>query len=126
MAVDLSAVGSIAPKDIAVRFAFGAGISIVAGLVGLAWGAGAGGLLLAFPAILPASLTLIEKKEGMEHARDDDSGATLGALALVGFAVCGWQLMTGAGAPAALVAATGCWVLGAILLYVVSRVVKKP
>jgi uncharacterized membrane protein (GlpM family) len=125
MALDLSAVRAIAPRDMAVRFAFGAGISVVAGLVGLGWGAGAGGLLLAFPAILPASLTLIEKKEGMKHARDDDSGATLGALALIGFAVCGWQLITGAGAPAALVAATGCWVLGAILLYLVSRGVKR-
>lgn len=125
MRLDLSAARGVAVRDMAVRFAFGAGISVVAGLVGLAWGAAAGGLLLAFPAILPASLTLIEKKEGMQHARDDDAGATLGALALVGFGVCGWQLITGTGAPAALVAATAAWLVGATLLYLISRAVTR-
>jgi uncharacterized membrane protein (GlpM family) len=123
--VDLSATRDMSAKDMAVRFAFGAGISVVAGLVGLAWGPGAGGLLLAFPAILPATLTLIEKKEDMKHARDDDSGATLGALALIGFAACGWQLISRHGTLIALISATSCWVVGAITMYLISRVLSR-
>ena len=42
-----------------MRFLFGAGISLVAGLAGMAFGSKIGGVLLGFPAILPASLTLI-------------------------------------------------------------------
>jgi hypothetical protein len=54
--VDLSKLSKDRPKDLTVRFAFGAAISLVAALISLAFGATAGGMFLAFPAILPASL----------------------------------------------------------------------
>ena len=54
------------PTDYVVRFMFGAAISLLAGLIGMRFGPVVGGLCLGFPAILPASLTLIEKKEGKE------------------------------------------------------------
>jgi len=54
------------PTDYVVRFMFGAAISLLAGLIGMKFGPVVGGLCLGFPAILPASLTLIEKKEGKE------------------------------------------------------------
>lgn len=74
-------------KDYFLRFAFGAGISLVAGLIGMWFGPKVGGVMLAFPAILPASLTLIQKKEGKEAAAIDSVGASLGAAAMIAFAV---------------------------------------
>src|SRR5205823_8191537 len=80
-------VGTHRVRDYAVRFLFGAGIALVAGLIGMKFGPVVGGVLLGFPAILPASLTLIEKKEGKEQASIDSLGAILGALAMVAYAV---------------------------------------
>ncbi|MFI6737609.1 hypothetical protein ACIBI9_32190 [Nonomuraea sp. NPDC050451] len=50
-------------RGMVVRFVFGALVSVAAGLVGLRWGPVAGGAFLAFPAILAATLTLIEEEE---------------------------------------------------------------
>jgi len=69
----------------AVRFVFGGTISVVAALVGAAFTESIGGIFTAFPAILVASLTLIDKEEDREHASYDAVGATLGA---VGFIAC--------------------------------------
>jgi hypothetical protein len=74
-------------SEIAIRFAFGAGIALVAALVGAVFGPRAGGLFLAFPAVLPATLTLIERKEGTTKAWADASGGTLGAVGLAAFAL---------------------------------------
>jgi Protein of unknown function (DUF3147) len=69
------------------RFAFGAGIALVAGLVGMKFGPVIGGIFLGFPAVLPASLTLIQKDAGKEDAAIDALGASLGAVAMVAYAV---------------------------------------
>ncbi len=53
----------MAPREIGLRFVSGAITSVLAGLVGLV-DERAGGLFLAFPSILIASLTLVEQKEG--------------------------------------------------------------
>jgi hypothetical protein len=119
--VDLSKLSKIRAKDLAVRFAFGAAISLVAGLISLAFGATAGGMFLAFPAILPASLTLIEKKEGTEAAIHDLDGTILGAAALGAFAlVAGLGLRT-ASAALALPAALATWLGASLIAYVVVR-----
>ncbi|KUL25298.1 DUF3147 family protein [Actinoplanes awajinensis] len=70
-----------------VRFAFGAGVSALAGISSEVWGPKVGGLFLAFPAILLASLTLVAKDEGAHQAREDARGAALGAAGLIGFAL---------------------------------------
>ncbi|MEU4215618.1 DUF3147 family protein [Actinoplanes sp. NPDC026623] len=70
-----------------MRFVFGAGVSALAGVVSEVWGPKAGGLFLAFPAILLASLTLVAKDEGPAKAREEARGAVLGAAGLIGFAV---------------------------------------
>lgn len=70
-----------------VRFAFGAGVSALAGAISEIWGPKIGGLFLAFPAILLASLTLVAKDEGAHQAREDARGAALGATGLIGFAL---------------------------------------
>ena len=78
---------SISPKDYFVRFGFGFLISVIAAVVGETAGARVGGLFLAFPAILPATLTLVERKDGIGQALSDVRGATLGAIGMIGFAV---------------------------------------
>ncbi|MGW4965947.1 DUF3147 family protein [Nonomuraea sp. NPDC004186] len=101
-----------------VRFAFGAIVSVAAGLVGLRWGPVAGGVFLAFPAILAATLTLIEEEE---HRRDpaaqDARGAVLGATGMIAFAACVWGLATWLPAPLVLAVATVAWAVVAGLLY---------
>ncbi|WP_167530419.1 DUF3147 family protein [Microbispora hainanensis] len=74
-------------RDWVARFAFGAGVSALAGVVSVLAGPRAGGLFLAFPAILLASVTLIAKEEGVRQAVQDVGGAIFGALGLIGFAV---------------------------------------
>jgi hypothetical protein len=45
------------------------------------------GLFLAFPAILPASITLIKEVDGRAAAVDDARGAILGGFGLTAFAL---------------------------------------
>ena len=84
---DWSKLFKAKPSEIAIRFVFGAGIALVAAVVGAVFGPKAGGLFLAFPAVLPATLTLIEKKEGTTKAWADANGGVLGAVGLAAFAL---------------------------------------
>ena len=108
------------PSDYAVRFAFGAAISLAAGLIGMKFGPVVGGIFLAFPAILPASLTLIEKKDGRQEAAIDSEGAVLGAIALVAFAFVIALTVTSWGVVTALVVGLAVWLAVAIALYVMA------
>lgn len=60
---------------------------MIAGLVGLTLGERVGGILLAFPAILPATLTLIAKKQGEQRSFHDLQGTVAGAFGLVAFGI---------------------------------------
>jgi hypothetical protein len=104
-------------SDLLVRFGFGAAISAVAGVVSVLAGSEPGGILLAFPAILPATLTLIEKEESERQAEDLDVGSILGAAALASFAIVVWQYMDGGSALVVLVLATTAWLFSAVVLY---------
>lgn len=61
--IDLSDLRRTQPHEYAVRFLFGGLITMVAGLIAHHFGPSAGGLFLAFPAIFPASATLVERHE---------------------------------------------------------------
>ncbi|MGH7765174.1 MAG: DUF3147 family protein [Candidatus Dormibacteraceae bacterium] len=106
-------------KDYAARFCFGAAISLVAGLIGMRFGPHVGGIFLGFPAILPASLTLIQKKSGRTEAAIDSEGAVLGSLALLAFAGFTWLFAVNLGVPWTLVLALAVWLGIAVLLYAV-------
>jgi hypothetical protein len=60
---------------------------MIAGVVGLTLGERVGGMLLAFPAILPATLTLIAKEQGEQRSFHDLQGTVAGAFGLVAFGV---------------------------------------
>jgi len=66
--------------------------------------------MLAAPAVLPATLTIIEKKEGRGSAVTEVKGAVPGAIALIGFALVTAASMTKLPLAAALLAALGTWV----------------
>jgi hypothetical protein len=99
--VDLSTLGQTKWHDYAVRFLFGGLITTGAGIIAKKFGPGIGGLFLAFPAIFPASATLIEKHEkekkeslglngaarGRSAASIDAAGSSMGGIGLVVFAM---------------------------------------
>ena len=109
------------PGEVAVRFAFGTVIAVVAGVLGMLVGQKFGGMFLAFPAILPATLTLIEKKEDTTKAYLDMSGGVTGAIAMAGFAVTAWSLLGHVAAVVAILAGLVVWVVLALALYWVVR-----
>jgi Protein of unknown function (DUF3147) len=90
-----------------VRFALGGAVTACTGLVAQHWGPVVGGLFLAFPAIFPASATLIERHEtekkqkvGMEGrvrgrraAALDAAGAVFGGCGLACFGCVAWLLL---------------------------------
>jgi hypothetical protein len=116
-AVEPGKLRGLKPKALVARFALGAAISVVAGIVGKALGSRFGGVFLAFPSVLPASLTLLQAREGVRRADRNAIGAVLGGAGLVGFAMIG-EAAFGSLHPAVviLLAAAG-WVAGAFFLY---------
>jgi Protein of unknown function (DUF3147) len=92
-----------------LRFVLGGLVTAVAGILAKKFGPGFGGLFLAFPAILAASATLVEKHErerkqqegmqgserGRQAARADAAGAAMGSIGLMAFAACVWKLLPG-------------------------------
>jgi len=108
-----------------MRFAFGAAIAAAAGLVGMRFGPRVGGLFLAFPAVLPASLTLLEKKDGRHEADVDARGAILGSCGLVIFAVAALLALTRLG-PVAVAVAWAAWLLVSVALFLLVRAAVSP
>lgn len=97
--LDLSAVRATEWYEFAIRFALGGLATALAGAIASVCGPAVGGLFLAFPAIFPASATLIEKHErkrkerlgcpgarrGKDAAALESAGAAMGSLGLVAF-----------------------------------------
>jgi len=91
--------------EYAVRFLFGGLITALAGIIAKKFGPEIGGSFLAFLAILPASVTLIEKHEKQEKERlgltgtkraaeaasVDAAGAAIGTIGLACFALLVWK-----------------------------------
>jgi Protein of unknown function (DUF3147) len=132
--LNLSALRETHWYEYLIRFALGGAVTVVAGLIAARFGSVVGGLFLAFPAIFPASATLIEKhvrrrkekaglsgvRRGREAAALDAAGAALGSLGLAAFAVVIWLLIERSPA-LALVLATAAWLTVAVLAWTVRR-----
>ena len=113
------------PHEYVVRFMLGGLVTALAGLIARRYGPVIGGLFLAFPAILPATATLLEKherevkeqahvevgKRGRMVAGVDAGGAALGTLGLVVFALILWRGLPGHPVWEVLVGASSGWLV---------------
>jgi len=91
--------------------------TVMAGAIAHAYGPETGGLFLAFPAILPASLTLVARHGGRRQAAEEAQGAILGAVALVAFAGAAWWLAERSRPSLTLATASATWILTALSLW---------
>jgi hypothetical protein len=117
--------------EYAIRFLLGGSVTVVAGLLAKYYGPVFGGLFLAFPAIFPASATLVDKHErqkkqraGIQHttrgrqmAGVDAAGAALGSLGLATFAYLVWKLLPVWNVAAVFVAAVAAWLCVSVALW---------
>jgi hypothetical protein len=120
---NVSALRELTFSEAAQRFVLGGLVTAGAGLIAREYGPGGGGLFLAFPALLAASLTLIAKHQKERKARQglhgvirgrkaaalDALGAVMGALGLVAFAIAIQRLAIAARPAMALAGATFVW-----------------
>jgi hypothetical protein len=120
---EFAALGRTRWHEYLTRFLFGGAVTFVAGLIADKFGPVIGGLFLAFPAIFPASASLIQKHErekkkaaglegssrGRVAAGIDALGATLGALGLIAYALVVWKLLPTVAPPWILMIALCAW-----------------
>jgi hypothetical protein len=117
--------------EFAIRFVCGGLITVMAGVVAKHFGPAIGGLFLAFPAIFPASATLVEKHErakkqkagiqdtsrGRASAALDARGAALGAFGLAFFAAIVWRSMPWWNSLLVLLLAAAGWLVVSVALW---------
>jgi hypothetical protein len=118
-----------------VRFFFGGTVTVVAGLLAKHYGPVFGGLFLAFPAIFPAGVTLVEKHEtekkrrlgivdgarGRKAAALDARGASMGSLALICFALTVWKSLAYLNAAFCLLLALVLWFALSVMIWRASK-----
>jgi hypothetical protein len=104
VSINLAAFHQTSAREYAIRFFFGGLVTAMAGIVAEKWGPGVGGLFLAFPAIFPASATLLEthqhekkqriglsgRRRGRNAVALDAAGAAQGGLGLLAFSLVVW------------------------------------
>jgi hypothetical protein len=129
--VDPSALKQTRLQECALRFLIGGGITLAAGLIAKSFGPEIGGLFLAFPAIFPASATLVAKHEEERKARAglhghqraigaaavNAAGTTLGSIGLAGFAITSWALFARHLTSLAFCVSIAIWFLSASLAW---------
>ena len=120
-----------------VRFVFGGMVTALTGLIAKKWGPEIAGLFLAFPAIFPASATLIEKHEmqkkekagmdgtarGRAAASVDAAGAAMGSIGLIVFGLVVWLFLPDHAGWAVLTVAGVAWMGMSMLLWWVSKAI---
>jgi hypothetical protein len=129
--VTISDLGWARWYEYVVRFLFGGAVTVVAGIIAKRYGPQIGGLFLAFPAIFPATATLIEKHEKLKKqqagkngtlrarmaAGADAAGAAIGTIGLVVFALIVWRWIPTSSRMLVMAGATLSWFLVAVLAW---------
>src|ERR1700757_4290677 len=127
----LSAVRRTKWYEVILRIIFGGLATVATGMIAKSFGPVVGGLFLAFPAIFPATATLVEKhvKEGKRSAAIDGvdrarcavaleaCGATVGSTGLICFAIVVWRCLSGGAEWLILLSAMLAWAATSILLW---------
>src|ERR1700745_3193698 len=128
---DISALKATKWYEYALRFLFGGAIAVITGVLARRYGPVFGGLFLAFPAIFPASATLVEKherekkrragipkkKRGCKAAALDAYGAALGSIGLCGFGLVVWIASPRLDSILVLILATSAWTAASVFLW---------
>jgi hypothetical protein len=136
--VNFAAVKQTKWQEYAIRFVFGGLITVATGIIAKKFGPGVGGLFLAFPAIFPASATLVENHEkekkqrvgmdgairGRNAASLDARGAAMGSVGLIAFAVIAWQFLAGHRAWLVLAGATLAWLIVSVVLWKLRKMTR--
>ncbi|MGD0402391.1 MAG: DUF3147 family protein [Candidatus Acidiferrales bacterium] len=118
-------------QEYAIRFFLGGLVTVATGLIAKKFGPAVGGLFLAFPAIFPATATLIathekeEKRraglEGTRRGRDaaalEARGTAFSTIGLFAFGMIVWRLLPTHRAWLVLTAAAVSWFAIAILIW---------
>lgn len=139
IALNLSSLKQNRPHEYAIRFVFGGLCTVLAGLIAKRYGPGMGGLFLAFPAIFPATATLIEdheKKRKAKLASDgrirgrmaaslDAAGASLGCIGLLAFALVLWKLLDRHNPYIVVASATVVWAITACVSWLIWSSVRR-
>ncbi|HEX3696889.1 MAG TPA: DUF3147 family protein [Polyangia bacterium] len=107
--LDCAGLGKPKPWEYLIRFIFGGAVTVAAMLITKRFGPTIGGLFLGFPAILPASLTLIKEHDGRQQAVEDARGGRLGSIGLIVFALVVWTSAWAWPPAVVLVTATVAW-----------------
>jgi Protein of unknown function (DUF3147) len=125
VAVDTSGLARGRWYEYVIRFVLGGLVTSAAGLLAKEFGPSFAGIFLAFPAILPASATLIAKHEreqkeekglhglyrGRYAAGADSAGAAMGSIGLIAFALVVWKFLPGHSAWLTIAGATVVWAI---------------
>jgi hypothetical protein len=137
--LNISALGRSKWYEYVVRFAFGGAVTALAGVIAKRWGPEIGGLFLAFPAIFPATATLLEKHEEQKKQRTgvtkilrareiagvDAAGAAMGCLGLSAFALIVWRGMPNHSIALVLSVAPLAWALAAVLTWLLHETIWR-
>jgi hypothetical protein len=137
--LDLESLKENSWREYAVRFFFGGIITAAAGVVAKKFGPEVAGLLLAFPAIFPASATIIEKhqrekmaragldgtRRGRSVASIDAAGATMGSVGLIAFGALVWKALPRYPTWGVLLTATLAWFVVAMAVWILRRTVRN-
>jgi hypothetical protein len=129
--IDLASLRRIQWHEYVVRFLLGGAITVITGLIAKACGPVVGGLFLAFPAIFPASATLLDKHERAKKRKAgipatirgrlavglDARGAVLGSIAMGAFALLVWKALPEHNGPTVLGGALLVWIIVAAGLW---------
>jgi Flp pilus assembly protein TadB len=124
--------------DYAARFLLGGAATVLTGIIAAYFGPLVGGLFLAFPAILPATATLVERharerkeaaslsggRRGREVAALEAAGASLGSIGLMAFAVVIWLTIPKMTWLAFLLAGAA-WIAVSLLMWFVRRPLRR-
>ena len=135
----LSALKQTKWYEYASRFFIGGAITVFAGVIAKKFGPTVGGLFLAFPAIFPASATLIEKHEkqkkervgmraghrGQDAAALDAAGAAMGSIGLIAFAILVWFSLTRFPTLAVLAGSSVVWLVVSVCVWIIWKRPKR-
>jgi succinate-acetate transporter protein len=135
VSVKFASVKSTKTHEYVLRFLFGGIVTTLAGLIAKRYGPVFGGLFLAFPAIFPASVTLIANHEkqrkqkagydgtsrGRTAAGIEAAGTVLGALALILFAFVLYRFLPAHNPILTLTVASLIWLLLSCLLWLLAK-----